>query len=155
MLVLVLLVLLLLLQLLPLRRVYQAKLPALGEESMERGDNRVNMECAICRDVMLNDLWTCGKCAQDIHRACLTDYLMCLRKQKCECALPGLCTCRPAPNCPLCRASVPACMTRGRQHGTPECTFNSGHGGLCSSEPPVVTDVHGRARRSLARHITY
>ena len=123
--------------------------------SMKSGDNSMNLECVICREELLDELWTCRKCNKKIHHACLTKYLDVLQSQSCECALPGLCSCRPAPMCPLCRASVPACMTRGRQCGTPECTFNSGHGGLCSSEPPVVTDVHGRARRSLARHITY
>ena len=123
--------------------------------SKKSGDNSMDLECVICREELLDELWTCRKCNKKIHHACLTKYLDVLQSQSCECALPGLCSCRPAPMCPLCRASVPACMTRGRQCGTPECTFNSGHGGLCSSEPPVVTDVHGRARRSLARHITY
>ena len=126
--------------------------------SEQNTDSKMNIECVICReellDELLDEMWTCRKCDKQIHRACLAKYLDVLQSQSCKCALPGLCSCRPAPMCPLCRASVPASMTRGRQCGTPTCTLKSGHGGLCSSEPPVVTDMHGRARRSLARHIT-
>jgi hypothetical protein len=125
--------------------------------SKQNTDNNANIECVICREELLGELlsemWTCTTCDKQIHRACLAKYFHVLQSQRCNCALPGLCSCRPAPMCPLCRAPVPASMTRGRQCGTPTCTLKSGHGGLCSSEQPVVTDVHGRARRSLARRI--
>eukprot|EP00966_Prymnesium_polylepis_P120073 2774788-Prymnesium_polylepis.1 len=92
-------------------RAYQADVPAVGEAAAERGDEPV---CAICTDPLVGELWTCDECEQAVHRACLTAHLKALRSQPCVCALPGLCSCRPAPTCPLCRAGVPACLTRAR-----------------------------------------
>ena len=122
----------------------QADVPVVGEAAAERGDEPA---CAICTDPLVGELWTCDECKQAVHRACLVDNLKAVRRWRCVCALPGLCSCRPAPTCPHCRAGLPPCLTRDRKCGTPGCTFRDGHGGLCSSVPPVSTDQHGRARR--------
>ena len=82
--------------------------------SMKSGDNSMNLECVICREELIDELWTCRKCNKKIHHACLTKYLDVLQSQSCECALPGLCSCRPAPMCPLCCASVPRCRHDAR-----------------------------------------
>jgi hypothetical protein len=116
-------------------RAYQADVPAVGEAAVERSDEPV---CAICTDPLVGELWTCDECEQAVHRACMAAHLKVVRSQACLCALPGLCSCRPAPTCP----------TRARKCGTSGCTLRDGHGGLCSSVPPVSTDAHGRARRS-------
>ena len=45
-------------------------------------------------------------------------------------------------------------VTRARKCGTSGCTLRDGHGGLCSSVPPVSTDAHGRERRAPEREAT-
>ena len=106
--------------------------------------------CAICTDPLVVDLFTCGECEQAVHRACLMKQVLTLRSQRCVCVLPGLCSCRPAPTCPLCRAGLPPSISgRVRKCGTRGCTLRGGHGGLCSSAPPVSTDAHNRTRRSM------
>ena len=107
--------------------------------------------CAICTDPLVEELWTCGECEQAVHRACLMEQVLALRSQRCVCVLPGLCSCRPAPTCPLCRAGLPPSISgrHARKCGTRGCTPRDGHGGLCSSAPPVSTDAHNRARRRM------
>ena len=105
--------------------------------------------CAICTDPLVEELWTCGECEQAVHRACLMEQVLALRSQRCVCVLPGLCSCRPAPTCPLCRAGLPPSISgRVRKCGTRGCTLRDGHGGLCSSAPPVSI---GTAHRQFAR----